>query len=78
VIKYELVFDEATEGDFLKERVLTKTMATVDNVYLQEDEDEMAEVQDDGATACGAGGEGFLMKIDESKEEEDDKLNTQI
>ena len=44
VIKYELVFDENLEGQFLREKVLTKTLVTVDNVYLQDDEDELAEV----------------------------------
>jgi len=35
LIKYELVFDEQLEGNYLRENVLTKTlMPTVDNAFI--------------------------------------------
>lgn len=50
MIKYELVFDEGVEGEYLREKILPKTVIQeADHAFLQEDEDEMAEVQDESA-----------------------------
>jgi len=41
MFKYELVFDEELEGEYLREKVLPKTlMAAADHVFLQDDEEE--------------------------------------
>lgn len=77
VIKYELVFDENIDGPFLRDKVLSKTLAVMDDIYLQDDDEEElrneANEQDGVASIIGK----QLMQIDE-REEDEEKANASI